>query len=235
MVVSSGMNIYDLAHLRNKTRVFRGRVHAGEVLADMIKPRVFDDAIVFGIPAGGVPVGAAIANKLGMLFDVAVVSKITLPWNTEAGYGAVAFDGTVRLNKGLMARLNLADEGIEDGMKKTMAKVQRRVEMLRGDRPFPDLRNRSSILVDDGLASGFTMLTAIAALRNVGAEDLTVAVPTGHTNSVNRLAPVAERLFCANIRSGWSFAVADAYQRWYDLDETEILEILRKTTKGGPP
>ena len=109
------------------------------------------------------------AEKTGLDFDVAVVSKITLPWNTEAGYGAVAFDGTVKLNKDMVRRVNLTSEDVKKGIEKTTAKVARRVKKLRDRQPFPDLGNRSAILVDDGLASGFTMRVAVAALRNAGA------------------------------------------------------------------
>ena len=156
-------NIIDLPELREQTHVFQNRTHAGQVLARMIEAGDKPEGIILAIPAGGVPVGVTMAEKLELDFDVAVVSKITLPWNTEAGYGAVAFDGTVKLNQDLMGRVNLTKEDIEKGIEKTTAKVVRRVTTLRGTTPFPDLGNRSVILVDDGLASGFTMETAVAS------------------------------------------------------------------------
>ena len=101
--------------------------------------------IILAIPAGGVPVGVVMAETTGLDFDVAVVSKITLPWNTEAGYGAVAFDGTVKLNKDMVRRVNLTAEEVEQGIQKTTAKVTRRVTKLRGAQPLPDLEsNRDS-------------------------------------------------------------------------------------------
>ena len=85
-------NLVNLPEFFDKVRVFRDRQHAGEILADMLREYGSSDAIVMAIPAGGVPVGKVLAEKLNLPFDLAVVSKITLPWNTEAGYGAVAFD-----------------------------------------------------------------------------------------------------------------------------------------------
>ena len=168
------------------------------------------------------------AEKTGLDFDVAVVSKITLPWNTEAGYGAVAFDGTVKLNKDLVRRVNLSAEEVKKGIEKTTAKVARRVKKLRGDQLFPDLGNRCAILVDDGLASGFTMRVAVTALRNAGAGRIVVAVPTGHRRSAEMIAREVEALYCANIRGGVSYAVASAYQRWSDVAEEDVVKILEQ-------
>ena len=184
--------------------------------------------IILAIPAGGVPVGVVMAEKTGLDFDVAVVSKITLPWNTEAGYGAVAFDGTVKLNKDLVRRVNLTAEDVKKGIEKTTAKVARRVKKLRDRQPFPDLGNRSAILVDDGLASGFTMRVAVAALRNAGAGRIVVAVPTGHRRSAEMIAREVEKLYCANIRGGLSYAVASAYRHWSDVAEEDVVKILEQ-------
>jgi predicted phosphoribosyltransferase len=159
---------------------------------------------------------------------VAVVSKITLPWNTEAGYGAVAFDGTVKLNKDMLRRVNLTAEEVKQGIEKTTAKVARRVTKLRGSQPLPDLENRSAILVDDGLASGFTMRVAVEALRNAGAGRIVVAVPTAHRHSAEMIAREVEALYCANIRGGLSYAVASAYRHWSDVAEEEVVKLLEQ-------
>ena len=166
-----------------------------------------------------------IARELELPLEVAVVSKITLPWNTEAGYGAVAFDGSMRLNQELLLHLNLNESQIKDGKDKTLRKVLRRVKSFREDRPFPDVSQKNVILVDDGLASGFTLLVAVEALRKAGAGSLMVAVPTGSWNSVLRVSGQVETLYCANIRQGWQFAVADAYKNWFDVEEKEAVNI----------
>jgi predicted phosphoribosyltransferase len=186
------------------------------------------DAIVLAVPVGGVPVAAILAESLNLILDVAVVSKITLPWNTEAGFGAVAFDGTVRLNERLLAGLGLTEEEIEQGIKVTTSKVQRRLRELHGDRPMPELAERKVILVDDGIASGFTLLVAVEALKNKSANEIIIAVPTGHHQSLKCLVGEVKAVYCANVRSGWNFAVADAYKRWSDVDQTEALEILKR-------
>ncbi|NVM56978.1 MAG: phosphoribosyltransferase [Desulfobacterales bacterium] len=225
--------IFDLPELRDRVHVFRDRAHAGKILVGMLEPNRGGDSIVLAIPAGGVPVGAVLAEQLSLALDVAVVSKITLPWNTEAGYGAVAFDGTVRLNDGLLLRLGLTKEEVGKGIEKTSSKVAQRVNRLRRGRPFPDLSKRSVILVDDGLASGFTMRVAVEALRKAGAGHIIVGTPTGYRGPMERIAGEVEALYCPNIRSGLSFAVADAYERWSDVDEDEVIRILEGFVGGA--
>jgi putative phosphoribosyl transferase len=219
--------IHELADLKNKIGVFKDREHAGALLGDMLSGCLFDRGIVLAIPSGGVPVGRVVADRLGFPLDVAVVSKITLPWNTEVGYGAVAFDGTCTMNRVLISHLPLSESQIEEGIRKTSSKVDRRSRMFRKDRPFPDLKGQSVILVDDGLASGFTMRTAVKALRKANAQTLVVAVPTAHARAIEEVADLAEGVFCANIREGGMFAVADAYEYWYDISEDEVMELLK--------
>jgi predicted phosphoribosyltransferase len=222
--------VIELPTLHNRLAVFRDRTHAGEVLADMLSVYRGSNALVLGIPAGGAPVAAAIAHALALPLDMAVVSKLTLPWNTEAGYGALAFDGTLRLNAALVAQAGLSETDVAIGKARAQAKVARRTQLLRDDRPFPDLSQRSAILVDDGLASGFTLMVAIEALRHQKADQIVVAVPTAQAESAARIVPLVEAFYCPNLREGASFAVADAYQEWNDVTEESVVSLLRDTT-----
>lgn len=218
--------IIDLPELRQRVHVFRDRAHAGKILAEMLAPHSDPTSMVMAIPAGGVPVALEAAKRLKLELDLMVVSKITLPWNTEAGYGAVAFDGTVRLNHALTRRLGLTQKEIQQGIQETRDIVQRRVLQLRGSSRFPKLEDRKIFLIDDGLASGFTMIVAVEALRTAGAETIAVAVPTAHLESLKNIE-TADRIFCANIRSGMSFAVAEAYQHWSDVAEKDVIALLK--------
>lgn len=221
-------NIIDLPEMRDKQRVFANRPEAGLVLAGMLEAYKNSSALVMAVPAGGVPVALSIGQTLNLAVSVAVVSKITLPWNTEVGYGAVAFDGTIRLNDSLLSRLGLSDEQIQEGIKSTSQKVQRRVERFSRELPFPDLKDKTVFLTDDGLASGFTMLTAVEAIKKAGVGSLNIAVPTAHMESLQRVSPQVDAIYCANVRSGFFFAVADAYKKWYDIGEEELFEMIGK-------
>ena len=229
------MILHELEALRDEVRVFRDRTHAGHALGEMLIDRRGADACVLAIPAGGLPVAEPLARMLELSLDVAVVSKITPPWNSEVGYGAVAFDGTVRLNERLLSGLELGEDEVRAGIEEASEKVERRVRALRGTEPPLAVAGRDVLLVDDGLASGFTMLTAAAALRIAGARSVLVAVPTGSTRALELegLGDVVDTIYCANVRGGRSFAVADAYEQWSDVDESQALEILRRARGGA--
>ena len=226
MAIALPKNVVDLPELLDRIAVFRDRDHGGEILAKMLKDHTGGDATVMAIPAGGVPVAKVMAERLNLQLYLAVVSKITLPWNTEAGYGAVAFDGTVRLNDNLVARFGLTKEQIQEGIAKTSQKVAKRVKNLWGAGTWPGFSGQEAIVVDDGLASGFTMLVAIEALKKKGIGSLNIAVPTGYESSIRRIAREVDTLYCANIRGGFSFAVADAYVKWSDVGEGEVANLL---------
>lgn len=219
--------LYEIKKLRQKTSVFRDRRHAGQVLADMLHEWKNDSkAMVLAVPSGGIPVAIEVAGALNLSLDVAVVSKILLPWNTEAGFGAVGFDGSVWINQEYVDSYSLNQTTIEQKTQEALNKVQRRVKLFRGDRVWPDLQNRPVIVVDDGIAAGSTLRVAVQALRNSGAMKIIVAVPTAHEESLNRIMNGVEALYCANIRSGPQFAVAAAYRHWDDVDETEADRML---------
>jgi predicted phosphoribosyltransferase len=230
----NGPVVIDRPELRNRIHVFSDRGHAGSVVAELLEGFRGTGALLLAVPAGGVPVAVVVARRLGLELDVAVVSKITLPWNAEAGYGAVAWDGTVRINLGLAARVGLDQAEIRAGAERTSARVRGRIERLRGERPWPELTGRPVLLIDDGVASGFTMLVAVEAVTAAGAERVVVAVPTAPDDTVGRIAERVEAVFCANVREGRPFAVADAYQRWSDVTEDEAASILAGAV-GDPP
>ena len=219
--------VHEIPSLRDRWPVFRDRTHAGQVLAEMLEVLRGSGAIVLAIPAGGVPVAAEIARRLGIPLDVAVVSKILLPWTTEAGFGAVAFDGTVWIDEDTVRRNALKREEVERCTAKARGKVERRVRALRGERPFPALEARTVILVDDGIAAGSTLRTAISALRASGASNIVVAVPTGHSESVQLIAALVDALYCANVRGGYPYAVAHAYEAWQDVGEKVAANLLQ--------
>ncbi|MDI6854234.1 MAG: phosphoribosyltransferase family protein [Deltaproteobacteria bacterium] len=212
--------------LRDKLYVFADRSAAGRRLAAKLAELKAPHLHLFAIPAGGVPVGAEIAKGLGLPLDLIIVRKIQLPWTTEAGFGALDPDGQAILNEPLVERTGLTRQEIETQIKKTLETLKERETRFRGGRPYPDLTGQTAVIADDGLASGFTMRAAIRFLRGKGAQAVIVAVPTGSARTVQDLLPLTDVLVCLNVRGGWSFAVADAYENWYDLDEAEVMTIL---------
>jgi predicted phosphoribosyltransferase len=225
------MTVVEYEELRNREGVFADRSEAGDKLAGLLDGYRDTDTVVLAIPAGGVPVAVEIGRIVGLPVDVAVVSKPTLPWTTEAGFGAVAFDGTVRLNEPLVRSTGMTKQEVDDAVKAAKIKVERRVEDLRGGRPLPELAGKSVILVDDGLASGFTMRVAVEAVSHANPASIVVAVPTAHDSSLAMLEPMVGAIYCCNVRGGMRFAVASAYRRWYDVPEEEAARLLADSAK----
>ena len=226
--------IHDDSRLRDCAPVFCDRAEAGRVLARLLASFRASGALVLAIPCGGIPVGVEIARVLDFEIDVAPVSKILLPWTTESGFGAVAFDGSLWINENEMRHYGLSERDIAESVAAARAKVGRRAIRLRGGRAALAASGRTTILVDDGIAAGSTMRVAIDAVRRLGAARITVAAPTGHRHAVELLAGLADEVYCANVRAARRFAVADAYENWRDVNEDEAEALFGQFSKGPP-
>lgn len=216
---------------REKLHVFRDRKEAGRLLAQKLKQYRDTDSIVLGIPSGGVPVASEISGTLNLPMDLIIVRKIQIPYNPEAGFGAMGPDGKIIINEKLLGQLYLTEDEIKTQIKKTEEILEKRNKLFRGSKPYPLLKNRNVIVVDDGLASGYTMLAALRFLKRNDPLKTIVAVPTGSKRTIYFIFPETDELICLNIRSRFPFAVADAYINWYDLSDEEVLNILKKEMK----
>ncbi len=220
--------VFDIPAYRNKTFIFKDRFHAGDILGEQLLRFNLERPQVLAIPSGGVPVGYSTAKKIVAPLDVMVVRKIQIPWNPEAGFGAVAWDGTLILNEELVAELKLTSQVVDECISRTKEVIRERLKKFRGVRPMPAINGRQVILVDDGLASGFTMLAAIKSIKQYHPEKILVAVPTGSEGAVELVAPHVSEVLCLNLRRSFVFAVADAYQNWYDLSDEEVMKLLNE-------
>jgi len=216
--------------LRDMVSVFKDRREAGKRLAEYLVGYRDTDGIVLALPSGGVPVATEIASALDLPLDLLIVRKLQIPDNPEAGFGAIGPDGEVLLNEGLMKHLRLTAEEIGMQTEKTQAIIEKRNRIFRKGRAFPSARDKIAIVVDDGLASGYTMLSAVRFLRRMSPQKLVAAVPTGSKKTVEALLPEVDELFCLNVRSGPFFAVAGAYRNWHDLTDEEVLSLIRGKT-----
>jgi putative phosphoribosyl transferase len=212
--------------LRDRIHVFADRTDAGRHLASQLQGYRGTDVRLFAIPAGGVPVAAEIAHTLSIPLDLIIVRKIQLPWTTEAGFGALDPAGEAIFNEDLIRRMSLSPEDIDTQVKKTAEGLRQRENRLRGGKAYPGIEGHPALVVDDGLASGYTMRAALRFLKAQGAGQLIVAVPTASERTVWEILPLVDELYCPNVRGGFSFAVAEAYENWYDLTEEEVLALM---------
>ncbi len=205
--------------------LFEDRHDAGRRLAERLL-LYRHNAIVLAIPRGGVPVGYEVARKLGVPLDLIIPRKLPIPSDPEAGFGAVAPDGTVVLNETLVGYLGLSTKEIEGIVGEVLGEVRRRIREYRGDRPFPGLSGKNVIVVDDGLASGYTMIAAVRALKKERPRRVIVAVPCSPGTSVERLEKEADEVVCLAVQPSGPFAVASFYERFPDLSDEEVKSLL---------
>jgi putative phosphoribosyl transferase len=220
--------IVDTAELREQVRLFDDRRAAGEMIADILAGQLGSDPLILGIAAGGVEVAAPIAKRLGVGLNVAVVNKITPPWNTEWGFGAVAYDGSVVINESSLAQAGIDQIELGQCTGRARDKVNHRLELFGRYGPPEDMSGRTVVVVDDGLATGITMRGAIGAVKRGGAGEIVMAIPTAHCNSIDWFANrhTVGSIYCPNIRSGPSFAVAQAYKNWTNMTDAEIEAVM---------
>jgi len=222
--------IYEVPELRNKTSIFHDRDDAGKVLSAILSPyyKKAANTIVLAIPSGGVPIGLEVAKGLSLPLDLMIARKIPIPGNPEAGLGAVALEGDVFFNNELISYLQLSSGDIGALVDKVKMDLEERNRLFRQGRPLPDVTHKTVLIADDGLASGYTMLACVESLRRQGVRKMAVVVPTASEQAISLISQVVEEIFCANIRTGQYFAVAEAYANWYDLSRNEVLIRLQR-------
>jgi predicted phosphoribosyltransferase len=221
-------NLVQEVSLRDKLHVFEDRNEAGRLLAEKLVTYKDSDSIIFGIPSGGVPIASEIARALDLPMDLIIVRKIQIPYNPEAGFGSVGPEGEIILNEGLLTQLSLTEQEMKAEIKRTMDVIKKRDQLFRQARPFPSLQDKNIIVVDDGLASGYTMFAAIKFIKKKNPQKVIVGVPTGSGKTVDFVLSVVDELVCLNVRNIFPYAVADAYRNWYDLTDEEVLKIIRE-------
>ena len=206
--------------------LFRDRADAGERLAQELDRYKSEKVVVLAIPSGGVPVAVKVAERLDAELDIVVVRKIAIPYIPEAGYGAVTEDGTVVLNEPLVAQLQLINHEIQRQAEEVKVEVARRSSVFRKMLPISPLDGKTAIIIDDGLASGFTMVAAIKSVRQRDVAKVVVAVPVASAEAYNLVKPLADDLVSLIVARINGFAVADFYHKWYDLTDDQVIKCL---------
>jgi len=206
--------------------MFANREEAGMLLSKKLVRFKGKNVIVLAIPRGGVPVAYNIAKELDAKLDLIIPRKLPIPYDPEAGFGAV-INNTVVLNKKLLAVLDLTHKEIKKIIKDVQKEVKRRIKKYRGKKPFPNLKGKTVIIVDDGLASGYTMLAAIKYIKKK-AKKVVVAVPVASLSAAMEVKPKADEFICLILSSEPVFAVASFYEDFPDLTDEEVISYLKE-------
>ncbi|MCV7381117.1 phosphoribosyl transferase [Mycobacterium alsense] len=216
---------------RTATRTFRDRREAGRVLAEQLAAyRDKDGVLVLGLARGGVPVAWEVAAALHAPLDVFLVRKLGVPRWSELAMGAVASGGGLVMNDNVVSSLQITDEQVREVIASETAELDRREQAYRGGRPFPDLRDKTVILVDDGIATGASMLAAVRALRAAGPRSIVVAVPVGPPSTCRELGEEADDVVCVTMPPGFE-AVGQVYADFHQVSDDEVRELLNTPTR----
>ena len=209
---------------------FRDREDAGRRLALELLPHATEHPVVLALPRGGVPVADEIARALHAPLDVWVVRKVGVPWHEELGVGAVSEGGTVHLNEDVLEHVELTRDELAEAIGRKQREVEERVKLFRGGLPPPELRDRTVILVDDGIATGGTVRAAIESIRAQHPKAIVLAVPVAAPEAVEALTPEVDRLVCLKTPADLH-AIGLWYRDFGQVSDEEVVRILDRARR----
>lgn len=204
---------------------FENRYDAGRQLAAKLTEYKGQSALVLAIPNGGIPIGLEIAKAIDADLDVVVVRKLPMPLHPEAAFGALADDGTFAINDELVRQHGITREQIEDQVAAVTLQVRQRCLLYQKDRSLSLVRNRVAIIVDDGLASGYTMLAAIQSLSRRHPREIVAAVPAASPIAMERVSKRA-RVIAVTQGTEARFSIREYYKHWFDVADSDVIKIL---------
>jgi putative phosphoribosyl transferase len=213
--------------------IFRNRTEAGRQLATKLRAYADrSDVIVLGLPRGGVPIGFEVARALRAPLDVFLVRKLGVPGHEELAMGAIASGGVRVMNEQVMKRLPIPQKMVDAVAAEEQRELERRERLYRDGRPAPQVRGKTVVLVDDGLATGSTMRAAVTALRQLGPERIVVAVPVGAPETCEEFQHEADEAICASEPDPF-YAVGYWYADFEPTSDEEVRELLSQATLGS--
>ena len=210
-----------------KTR-FRDRTHAGRALAAQLTAYANrPDTLVLGLPRGGVPVAYEVAQALNLPLDICLVRKLGVPGHKELAMGAIASDGVRVLNYDVLSWLAVSDKTLEHVAAHELHELQRRDRAYRGDRPRPKIRDRTVIVIDDGLATGATIKAALEVLRSQQPKKIVVAVPVAPRSACQELANQGYQIVCLATPEPF-YAIGLWYENFAQTTDEQVRALLTK-------
>lgn len=212
---------------------FADRQHAGQMLARRLAEYANrDDVLVLALPRGGVPVAFEVAAALGAPLDVFTVRKIGAPWNEEFAIGAIASGGIVLLDRPLIEEYGIALSDVDHIVAMERREMERRDRLFRGTRPFPDLTGKTVIVVDDGLATGASMLAAVDALKARRPQHIIAAAPVGSVEACRTLTRLVDRCVCVFTPEPF-YGVGMWYEDFEQTSDAEVILLLERARGRG--
>lgn len=214
--------------------IFKDRVDAGEQLARLLRPLKHKDPIVLGLPRGGVPVAHQVAQKLNLPMDVIIVRKLGVPSQPELAFGAVGEDGAIFLNEAIIRELAISKQ-VQAGVEtRERQEISKRALRFRGSHKPIDIKNRTVIIVDDGIATGATVQVACRVARARGANEVIVAAPVAARDSIRNLESIADSCMVLDVPENFS-AVGQWYEDFSTTTDEDVIKIMQDSWVSSGP
>ena len=210
---------------------FHNREEGGRLLAERLRPYAVDaTAIVLGLPRGGVVTAAVIAEQLDLPLDVMIVRKLGTPWQPELAMGAIASGGIRVLNREVIDPLRISQKQIDEVAAREEAELVRREKLFRADRPALSLSGRTVIIVDDGIATGSTMLAAIRCIRAQKPSRIVMAVPVAPPSTCKKFESEVDDVVCLSTPEPFN-AVGEWYDDFAQVEDDEVVALMKKAAE----
>ena len=215
--------------LARQQPIFENRYDAGRQLAALLSKYKSQSVVVLAIPNGGVLVALNVALALDADdFNLIISRKIPLPLSPEGGFGAVTDDGTIILNEEAVRRFKLSPQQINYQVSKVRTNIRERSLLYHKDRPPSVIKGKTVIMVDDGLASGYTMMAAVESMRYRQPKEIIVAVPVASATALKKVEEIADEVIACVAGFGSEFYVSDFYRYWHDPSDDEVIQCFKE-------
>ncbi|MCX8187228.1 MAG: phosphoribosyltransferase [Nitrososphaeria archaeon] len=210
--------------------MFRDRLDAGRRLAELLRDIRNEKCAVIAIPRGGVVIGHVIASELNAPLDVTVPRKIGAPGDPELAVGAVAEDGTIYVEESIAGSLGIREDWIRVEAERELEEIKRRIRVYRGGKSLPDLSEYLVIVVDDGIATGATMIATARFLRKMNPRKLIIAIPVAPPEILPKISPEVDEVRCVETPYPF-FAIGQFYRDFSQLSDSEVLDYLSRSRR----
>ncbi|MCB2313060.1 phosphoribosyltransferase [Clostridium tagluense] len=207
--------------------MFLDRMDAGEKLADSLYKFKDEDVIVLAVPRGGIAVGYDTIKRYGLKWDLIIPRKIGAPHNKEFAIGAVSVDGSYFLNNDYVKMFGISQDYIEKEVLEQTVEIKRRMQEYRGVDTFPEVKGKTVIIIDDGIATGFTILAVIKAVKKQGAKKIILAIPVGPRETIEEFKEIVDEVICLYIPENF-YAVGSYYENFKQVTDVEVFIIIHE-------
>jgi len=215
-------------HFTRQQPIFENRYDAGRQLAAKLTEYKSQSVVVLAIPNGGVLVALGVALALEAEFNLIISRKIPLPLSPEGGFGAVTDDGTIILNEEVVKKTGLSQQQITYQVSQVRNGIRQRSLLYHKDRPPPVVSGKTVIIIDDGVASGFTMMAAVESVRYRRPREIIVAVPVASATALKQVEKIADKVITCVAGFAPEFYVSDFYRYWHEPGDDEVIQCLKE-------